>query len=92
MIQGRLAEIGFENLPKDNEAETFEAMLEQVEDDPNIAAWVLEILHERHDPEPVHDSNYDELLSAWIADQVCLLFQPTTESALPRSALIPPLF
>ena len=77
MIAVFLAEIGFEDLPETTEDETFEAMLEQVADDPNIAAWVLEILHERHDPEPVHDGNYDELLSAWIADQVCLLFQPT---------------
>ena len=69
-------ELGFENLPKATEDETFEAMHEQVLDDPNIAACVLEILHERNDPEPVHNGNYDELLKAWIADQVCLLHQP----------------
>ena len=72
---GRLAELGFENLPKEDWRDTTEAMYVQIEDDPNIAERVLEELRDKIDPEPVHKDNYDEVLEAWVDDQVSLLHQ-----------------
>lgn len=75
MIEVKMSELGFENIPEATEAETYESIHEQIEDAPNIADAVLDELKDREDPEPVYKDTYDNVLQDWIEDQVCLLHQ-----------------
>lgn len=73
-----LTELGFINIFRPSVDETFEVMYEQIEGKTDLAAKVLDELHDWHAPYIVHKDNYDDVLQDWVEEQANALHSEET--------------